>query len=136
MFQQDGASRGLGMHLVEATSGRAELTMVVTDEHVNGLDVCHGGLIFTLADSAMAFASNADNQVALAAHGDIYWMSPARRGDRLTATATLNHQQGRTGVYDVSVTNQNGHTVAVFRGQTRSAPTQAGPHVKTQVQPE
>jgi acyl-CoA thioesterase len=89
---------------------------------VNGLDVCHGGLVFSLADTAMAFASNAwldTGQSAFAIHADIDWLRPARLGDTVVARATLTAQPGRTAVYDVNVTIGD-ELIAVFRGRTRT----------------
>jgi len=120
MFDKDAASQMLGMRLVEAAEGRAVVSMVVRQDMVNGLDVCHGGLIFSLADSAMAFASNAYNQFAIAVHADIDWVSPGRLGATLTATATEIERHGRNAIHNVAVTDQTGATVAVFRGRTRT----------------
>jgi len=119
MFSRDAASAGLGMEVVEARPGYAKVTMPVTAKHVNGLDVCHGGFIFSLADSAMAFASNADNQQSVAVHADIYWHAPGRLHTTLTAEAHRRQQQGRNSLHDVRVTDNEGVLVASFRGQTR-----------------
>ncbi len=107
------------MEIVEADLGRAVLTMTVGPEMINGLDVCHGGFIFTLADSAMAFATNASNRYALATSAEIDWVSPGRLGSVLTATATQRHQRGRSGITDVVVTDESGEVIALMRGRTR-----------------
>ncbi len=119
MYADDAASKGLGMTITEVDFGRAVVTMAVRHDMVNGLDICHGGLIFTLADSAMAFATNSYNQYAVATNAEIDWIAPARRGDVLTATATERHRAGRNAITDVVVTNDSGDTIAHFRGRTR-----------------
>ena len=119
IFTRDPASNGLGMEIVEVADGRAVMTMTVRPDMVNGLDVCHGGLIFTLADSAMAFSSNCGNEKALAVNAEIDWVSPGRVGDVLTATAEQQHRRGRNAITDVTVTDQTGRTVALFRGRVR-----------------
>jgi acyl-CoA thioesterase len=120
MYADDAASKGLGMEIRDVTYGGAVVTMTVRDDMVNGLDICHGGLVFSLADSAMAFASNSYNQHAVAINAEIDWVRPARRGDTLTATATERHRAGRSAITDVVVANQAGETVAYFRGRTRT----------------
>ena len=119
MFERDAASQALGMQVVSAADGRATLAMTVRDDMVNGLQTCHGGLIFSLADSAMAFASNAGNERAFAVHAAIDWVNPATLGMELTATATAIMTRGRTVLHDVKVTAQDGTVIALFRGQTR-----------------
>lgn len=119
MWSNDRASAALGMEILEAEPGRAVATMTIRSDMLNGLDVCHGGLIFTFADSAMAFASNAHNDIAFAVTADMTWLRPAVEGDRLTATALEQVTAGRTGVYDVTVTNQDGEVVGLFRGRVR-----------------
>jgi len=119
MYADDAASKGLGMELIEVDYGHAVVTMMVRDDMVNGLDLCHGGLIFSLADSAMAFATNSYNQHAVAVNAEIDWVRPARRGEVLTATASERHKAGRGAITDVVVANDSGETVAHFRGRTR-----------------
>jgi acyl-CoA thioesterase len=85
---------------------------------VNGLELCHGGLIFTLADSAMAFASNHPGTRAVSTHAEIDWLAPGRRGTVLTATCVTRHQRGKAAVHDVEVVDSDGVTVALFRGRT------------------
>lgn len=119
MWQQDQASRELGMQLELVAPGRAVLSMTIECRMVNGLDVCHGGFIFALADSAMAFASNSHGEHALTQHCAITFLRPARLGDRLIADAVERARHGRTAIYDVAVST-NDLVVAEFRGHTRS----------------
>ncbi|MDH3302145.1 MAG: hydroxyphenylacetyl-CoA thioesterase PaaI [Acidimicrobiia bacterium] len=119
MYADDAASKSLGITITEIDYGRAVVTMTVRDDMVNGLDICHGGLIFSLADSAMAFATNSYNHYAVATNAEIDWVAPARRGDVLTATATERHRAGRNAITDVVVANDAGEVVAHFRGRTR-----------------
>jgi acyl-CoA thioesterase len=129
MWAADNASQGLGMSLDAVTPGTATLSMTVTADMVNGLDVCHGGFIFTLADSAFAFACNSYNQRAVAQIATITFVAPARRGDRLTAWAREVATFGRSGIYDIRVSNQTGALIAEFRGHSR---TVKGTHVPMQ----
>ncbi|HWI39212.1 MAG TPA: hydroxyphenylacetyl-CoA thioesterase PaaI [Burkholderiales bacterium] len=116
--REDRASRWLGMQLQQVRPGYARLTMRVTADMVNGQKVCHGGLIFSLADSSFGFACNSHNQHALAASCSIDFLAPAALGDELTAEATETAHAGRTRIYDVRVTNQEGTLIAVFRGKS------------------
>lgn len=116
--REDRASRWLGMQLLEVRPGYARLAMRVTENMVNGQKVCHGGLIFSLADSSFGFACNSHNQHALAASCSIDFLAPAALGDELTAEATETAHAGRTRVYDVRVINQEGTLIAVFRGKS------------------
>jgi acyl-CoA thioesterase len=118
MFEQDRASRALGIRIVEIRPGFARLAMLVREDMVNGHDICHGGLIFTLADSAFAFACNTYNLVTVAAGGGIDFLLPGRLGDTLTATAQERSRSRRTGIYDVTVTKQAGECIAMFRGRS------------------
>jgi acyl-CoA thioesterase len=118
MWANDRASKSLGMRVVSVGPGTATLTMTVRDDMLNGHDLCHGGLIATLADSAFAFACNAYNEVTVASGFDIHLIAGARGGDELTAMASEVSKAGRTGVYDITVTNQRGDTVAAFRGRS------------------
>ncbi|MEI7713467.1 MAG: hydroxyphenylacetyl-CoA thioesterase PaaI [Rhodospirillales bacterium] len=119
MWAEDHASRGLGMTLEYIAPGRSRLSMVVAQSMVNGLGVCHGGFILTLADSAMAFASNAHGDKALAQHIAVTYVRPARLGENLVAEAEERLRTGRTGMYDVRVTGDDGSAVAEMRGHTR-----------------
>lgn len=118
MLAGDRASTGLGIEVTEATPGRATATLRIEERHCNGLDVCHGGFIFTLADTAMAFATNAGAADAFATNAEIDFIEAARVGDTLTATCTQIVERGRAGISDAVVTNQHGTTIAVFRGRT------------------
>ncbi len=118
MYDNDPASRALGMELVEVRRGYARLVMRVREDMANGHAICHGGHIFTLADSAFAFACNWTNRVTVALACHITFTAPARVGDLLVAEAREVHRAGRTGVYDVTVTREDGTTVAVFRGNS------------------
>ena len=118
MYEQDRASQSLGMRILEVRPGYARLAMKVREDMVNGHQICHGGLIFTLADSAFAFACNTYDLVTVAAAGTIEFLLAGRLGDELTAIAEERTRSKRTGVYDVSVHNQRGECVALFRGRS------------------
>jgi len=118
MYERDTASKALGMTIVQVTAGHAELTMPVRADMLNGHAICHGGFIFTLADSAFAFACNSYNFNTVASGCGIDFVAPAREGDVLTARARERALAGRTGIYDVEVANQRGETVALFRGKS------------------
>lgn len=120
MWTDDAASQRLGMSLDRIAPGQAILSMTVTEAMSNGHGNCHGGYIFTLADSAFAFACNSYNQMAVAQHCSITYLIPGRIGDRLTATATETSRRGRSGIYDIRITNQDGDHVAEFRGHSRT----------------
>ena len=118
MYAQDRASQALGMRMLEIRPGYARLAMTVREDMVNGHKICHGGLIFTLADSAFAFACNTYDVVTVASSGSIEFLLSARLGDELTAIAEERSRAKRTGVYDVAVRNQRGEFVAMFRGRS------------------
>jgi acyl-CoA thioesterase len=118
MFANDRASKGLGMQVTAVAPGRAVMTMTVRADMLNGHDICHGGLIATLADSTFAFACNSYDQLTVASGFAIDLLSPARLGDVLTASCVEVSKAGRTGVYDTEVRNQRGERVAVFRGRS------------------
>ncbi|MEO0386192.1 MAG: hydroxyphenylacetyl-CoA thioesterase PaaI [Pseudomonadota bacterium] len=120
MWSGDQASAWFGMALIAVDEGSATLALTVQPHHVNGHQICHGGVVFALADSAFAFACNSRNQATVAQHNTITYLAPARLGDRLTASAREVSLKGRSGITDVTVTDQNGHTVAVFRGASRA----------------
>jgi acyl-CoA thioesterase len=119
MWKEDDASKSLGMAIVEIGPGRATLTMTVQAHMVNGQRIAHGGFIFTLADSAFAFACNTHNERVVAAQGSITFIRPGKLGDRLVAAAREISRNGRSGIYDVQVT-ANGVVIAEFRGHSRS----------------
>jgi acyl-CoA thioesterase len=118
MWTRDNATHALGMELVSVTPGRAVLHMKVRPDMVNGHHICHGGLIFTLADSAFAYACNSYNLNTVASACSIDFLAPGRQGDVLEATAVERSTSGRTGVYDVEVKVVGGSTVALFRGKS------------------
>ena len=118
MFAADRASRGLGMRIVALGAGTARLEMTVRDDMLNGHEICHGGFITTLADSAFAFACNSRNQLTVAAGLTVDFLAPVKRGEVLTADAAEVSLRGRTGVYDIVVTNQLGVRVALVRGRS------------------
>ena len=118
MFASDQASRSLGMRLLEIRPGYARLSMRIEERMLNGHKICHGGLIFVLADSAFAFACNSHNRITVAAAAAIDFLAPGRLGDELTAVAEERTRSTRTGLYDVSVYNQTGELIAMFRGRS------------------
>jgi acyl-CoA thioesterase len=119
MLAQDRASQALGMMLEAISPGHARMRMLVRADMINGHDLCHGGLIFALADSTLAFACNARNRVTLAAGAEIQFISPAKKGETLVAAARERAATGRGGVYDVEVTEAaSGRLVALFRGRS------------------
>lgn len=120
LWNDDSASQRLGMVLDHLAPGEATLSMTVTEAMSNGHGTCHGGYIFTLADSAFAFACNGYNQRTVGQHASITYLAPGRLGDRLTAAAREVSRQGRSGVYDVRVTDQDGQHIAEFRGHSRT----------------
>jgi acyl-CoA thioesterase len=127
MWENDSASQSVGMNLLNIAPGSATLSMKIKNQHLNGHKICHGGYIFMLADSAFAFACNSYNQLAVAQHNSITYVQPAQKGDVLTARATEVSRTGRSGIYDVIVTNKNDEPLAHFRGHSR---TIKGTHFK------
>jgi acyl-CoA thioesterase len=121
MWAGDRASQWLGMQVREVAPGRAVLTMTVREDMLNGHELCHGGLVATLADSAFAYASNSYNELTVASGFAIDLLAPGRLGDVLTAVCHEVSRAGRTGVYDCEVGNQRGERVAVFRGRSYTA---------------
>ncbi|CAN7197589.1 hydroxyphenylacetyl-CoA thioesterase PaaI [Massilia sp. LjRoot122] len=118
MYERDPASQALGMTLDEIRPGYARMSMRVRGEMLNGHATCHGGYIFMLADSAFAFACNSHNFNTVGAGCTIDYLAPGREGDVLVAEAVEQALQGKTGVYDIRVSNQEGRTVALFRGKS------------------
>ena len=118
MFERDPASQALGMALCEIRPGYARMSMAVRQDMLNGHQTCHGGYIFMLADSAFAFACNSHNHNTVGAGCTIEYLAPGRLGDVLTADAVEQALSGKTGVYDVKVSNQEGRTVALLRGKS------------------
>lgn len=120
MFAADAASPGLGMQIVDVGPGRATMTMQVRPDMLNGHGICHGGFIFTLADSAFAFACNSYNQLTVAQQNQITFVTPGQADETLTAQAVEVSKTGRSGVYDVTVTGGDGRTIAHMRGLSRT----------------
>ncbi len=116
MYDRDQASKALGMTVEAIGPGHACLHMIVREDMLNGHQTCHGGLIFTLADSAFAFACNACNRLTVALGAQITFVEPARLGDLLIADAIEQSRTRRTGLYDVEVTTADGRKIAFFRG--------------------
>ncbi|MEL7185019.1 MAG: hydroxyphenylacetyl-CoA thioesterase PaaI [Pseudomonadota bacterium] len=120
MFDNDRSSKALGIEIEVPQAGVAVATMTVRDDMLNGFDVIHGGLTFTLADTAFAFACNAYNDQTFAASAQVEFLRPAGRGDVLTATAREDYRGRRNGYYSVEVRNQDDEVVAIFRGRSVS----------------
>jgi acyl-CoA thioesterase len=116
MLERDAASRSLGIVLEDARPGWARASLRITDTMVNGHDIAHGGVTFTLADSAFAFACNSRNEPNVALQASISYVSAVKLGDTLVAEAQEQSSKGRTGVYDITVTRGGGELVALFRG--------------------
>ncbi|MDK2776816.1 MAG: hydroxyphenylacetyl-CoA thioesterase PaaI [Pseudomonadota bacterium] len=118
LFRRDDASQFLGMRISGVAPGAATLTMVVQEFMLQGHKTCHGGYLFTLADSAFAFACNTYNQVTVAIGCSIDYVAPAYAGDQLAASAVEKSRSGRTGNYDVEIRNQDGSLIAIFHGKS------------------
>lgn len=119
MMDADTASAALGIELTELGEGRAVCRMTVTDHMINGHDLCHGGYVFLLADTAFACACNSHGPVTVAAGAEITFISPAHAGDVLVAEAAERTRYGRSGIYDITVRGADGRVVAEFRGRSR-----------------
>jgi acyl-CoA thioesterase len=120
MWSSDNASKWAGMEIAEVDAGRAVLQLTVEAHHCNGHGICHGGVTFMLADSAFAFACNSRNQATVAQSNSITYTAPGRLGDRLAADAREVSLTGRSGIYDVTVKNQDDLVIAEFRGLSRA----------------
>ena len=118
MYRTDRASQNLGLEILDVAPGSVRLSMTVRPEMLNGHGLCHGGVIFTLADSAFAFACNSHGEPMVAAGASIDFLAPTPAGELLTALATEVSRSARHGIYDVRVTKRSGETVAVFRGRS------------------
>lgn len=118
LLSRDRASRKLGMRLLNAAPGSARLAMLVTVDHLQGYNTCHGGLLFALADSAFAVACNSYDEATVASGCSIDFIAPAFPGDELVASASEQSRRGRTGLYDVRIENQQGQLIALFRGRS------------------
>lgn len=120
MWAEDATSRAAGIERVSAAPGEAVLALSVTEAMTNWHGTCHGGYIFLLADTAFGYACNSRNQRMVGQHCSISYLNPAQRGDRLTAQAVERHRAGRSGIYDVTVTREDGQVIAEFRGIARA----------------
>jgi acyl-CoA thioesterase len=118
MYDADACSRALGFELDDVRAGYARMRATVRPDFLNGHGICHGGLIFTLADSTFAFACNSHNVNTVASGCSIEFLRPVQGGDILTAEAVEQTVSGRTGIYDIRITNGAGDTVALFRGKS------------------
>ena len=136
MYENDACSRALGLEIVEVRAGYARLKMPVRDDFLNGHQICHGGLIFTLADSSFAFACNSRNVNTVASGCSIEFLRPVHGGDVLTAEAVEQTLNGRTGIYDIRVTNRADQTVAMFRGKSAQIKGNVIPLAPSSTKPE
>ena len=127
MWSRDVAAQRLGMRLEWVKLGASRMTMTVGEEMSNGHGICHGGYIFTLADTCMAYAGNSRNAIAVAQTASITYVAPGRLGETLTATAEERSHAGRTGIYDVTVRGEDGRAIAVFRGITQRIKGEVAP---------
>jgi len=118
MMRRDRASTALGMRVEVDEPGRAVVSMTVRDDMLNGFGITHGGLVFALADTTFAIVCNEDEQVTVAAGADITFLKSTRKGQVLTATGSRRARNGRTGLYDITVTDETGDIVAEFRGRS------------------
>ncbi|HEY0766903.1 MAG TPA: hydroxyphenylacetyl-CoA thioesterase PaaI [Steroidobacteraceae bacterium] len=118
LFERDRASQALGMRIMDVRPGWARVVMMVRGDMVNGHAVCHGGIVFALADSAFAFACNSHNENTVAAAATIDFLAAAREGDELTAEASELWRTKRNGIYEIVVSNQRGERIALFRGRS------------------
>jgi acyl-CoA thioesterase len=118
LWERDEMSRSLGIRVVQIGPGSARLSMLVRADMVNGHGSCHGGVLFSLADSAFAFACNTYNAITVAAGATIDFLMPAKQGDELTAAAHEIRRSRRNGIYDVSILNQRQEIIALFRGRS------------------
>jgi acyl-CoA thioesterase len=118
MWARDHAAQALGIRIESVGPGQSSLLMDVRQDMLNGHDMCHGGMIFALADTAFAYACNAYNQTTVASACNIDYLAPARQGDTLRAKASERSLAGRTGVYDIVVEDTQGRQIALFRGKS------------------
>ncbi len=118
MYERDQASKALGAVIVDVGPGTATMAMTVRPDMLNGYGTCHGGFLFALADSAFAFACNSRNEATVAAGCSIEYLRPVPEGTRLTATAVERALAGRSGVYDVALSDDAGTVFALFRGKS------------------
>ena len=136
MIGNCGFSQGLGMRIADAGPDFAVIKMTLAALHMNGHDICHGGAIFAIADTAFAHACNSDNIVTVAQQCQVNFLKPGKLGDVLCATARARSLSGRTGIYDVAVTDQSGALIAEFRGMCRKLSGQVVPSESDQHSPD
>ena len=122
LWREDWASQALGMSLLEVRAGRARVSMTVRRDMLNGFGLCHGGILTTFGDTAMAFASNSHNERAVATNLAVEFLAPGREGDALIAEAHEVSRTRRTGLYDTTITNQTGTVIALLRGRVQRVP--------------
>ncbi len=120
MLRGDRVSLAFGIELIEASAGRATLAMTIREDMLNGFGTCHGGVLFTLADTALSCACNSHNERSVAHHCSVVYLRPGKSGERLTASAVERTRVGKVGLYDVSVRDSRGATVAEFLGHART----------------
>ncbi|HCZ9097395.1 TPA: hydroxyphenylacetyl-CoA thioesterase PaaI [Klebsiella michiganensis] len=118
MYENDNCAKALGIEIIEMDQGYAQMTMAITPNMLNGHHTCHGGQLFSLADTAFAYACNSQGLAAVASAASIDFLRPAFVGELLTATARVKHQGKLTGVYDIEIVNQQQKIVALFRGKS------------------
>jgi len=118
LHENDYAAKALGVRILSTSLGESVLSMQVRQDMLNGHGSCHGGMIFTLADTAFAHACNSGNKPTVASGCTIDYIAPGKEGDTLTARASERSRSGRTGIYDIEVLNQNEQLIAVFRGRS------------------
>jgi len=131
MYERDHATQALGIEIVDVQPGAARMQMVVRKDMLNGHQTCHGGFIFALADSTFAFACNSYNIQTVAAGCSIEYLAPGFEGDLLQAEASEQARSGKTGVYDILVTNQDGKKIALFRGKSHQLKGEVISHNKS-----
>lgn len=131
LYPKDHAAHALGIKLVDVGAGLARMSMTVRRDMLNGHATCHGGMIFTLADTTFAYACNSNNHVTVAQNCSISFLASPREGDVLTATAQRRQRGGRTGLYDIDVTDQTGRLIAVFRGHAYQLNREVVPNLET-----
>jgi len=119
MYDLDSTAKHMGMDIKSMRPGGCVLTLRVEGWMINGHGICHGGIIFTLADTAFAYACNSHNQRVVALHCSITFLAPGKSGETLKATAKETVRNGRNGIYDIEVHNEVGDTIAHFRGNSR-----------------
>jgi acyl-CoA thioesterase len=136
IYERDQMAQALGIILDGMEPGRSRLSMTVRDDMVNGYGMCHGGMIFSLADCAFAYSCNSRNRKTVAAAATIEFIRAAQLGDRLTAVAEERSLVGRTGIYDVRVVDQNGDLIALFRGRSRCVAEAIFPELENSADPE